>query len=469
LDEDLAAWSPRALAALGRKAAAGASLVAAQLTPVERAGLVSAGFELQTGDATPTVARFAPRFASRPLPSAAVQTSDAIVLGAGIAGAAVAQALAQRGLQVTVLDKHPAPAMGASGNAAGLFHGALHGRDGHYAKLYRAAALHAQRCFARAVATQQVAGSVRGLLRLVDEHNALPQMRALLHKQGLPTDYVQAVDADTASALAGVPLHHPAWFFGGGGWVASAEWVRATLSHAQLRFVGGVEVQQLLRDNGQWLLLDAQQRPVARSALLVLANGAAAAPLLAPLGHAAWPTNLSRGQVTQWRSTAGPALQMPVTGDGYVITLHSGQWLCGATRDEVDGSDLDQTPRHADHVLNLLRMQRLTGITAPADSADWQGRVGWRVQSADSLPIAGAVPCARFAASQRQDQVRLLPREAGLFVLTALGSRGLTWAPLLGELIAAQALQEPWPLEQALADAVDPARWQVRAARAATR
>ncbi|MEY3272438.1 MAG: hypothetical protein RLZZ341_1339, partial [Pseudomonadota bacterium] len=53
----------------------------------------------------------------------------------------------------------------------------------------------------------------------------------------------------------------------------------------------------------------------------------------------------------------------------------------------------------------------------------------------------------------------------GLFVLTALGSRGLTLAPLLGELVAAQALGLPWPLEQDLADAVDPVRWAVRAVR----
>ncbi len=73
---------------------------------------------------------------------------------------------------------------------------------------------------------------------------------------------------------------------------------------------------------------------------------------------------------------------------------------------------------------------------------------------------------ARMGSGQRLDQARLLPREAGLFVLTALGARGLTLAPLLGRLVAAQATGTPWPLEQDLADAVDPARWIVRAARA---
>jgi tRNA 5-methylaminomethyl-2-thiouridine biosynthesis bifunctional protein len=73
-----------------------------------------------------------------------------------------------------------------------------------------------------------------------------------------------------------------------------------------------------------------------------------------------------------------------------------------------------------------------------------------------------------MAPGQRLDQARLLPRQDGLFVLTALGSRGLTLAPLLGRLVAAQATGTPWPLEQDLADAVDPGRWIVRAARVAS-
>jgi tRNA 5-methylaminomethyl-2-thiouridine biosynthesis bifunctional protein len=95
--------------------------------------------------------------------------------------------------------------------------------------------------------------------------------------------------------------------------------------------------------------------------------------------------------------------------------------------------------------------------------------VGWRLHSDDRLPIAGAVPlpAAAMPPGQRLDQARLLPRQPGLFVLTALGSRGLTLAPLLGRLVAAQASGTPWPLEQDLADAVDPGRWIVRAARAA--
>ncbi|NWG73770.1 MAG: hypothetical protein HXY24_04055, partial [Rubrivivax sp.] len=49
----------------------------------------------------------------------------------------------------------------------------------------------------------------------------------------------------------------------------------------------------------------------------------------------------------------------------------------------------------------------------------------------------------------------------GLFVCTAFGSRGITWAPLAGALLAAWATGEPFPLEARLVDALDPARFAV--------
>jgi tRNA 5-methylaminomethyl-2-thiouridine biosynthesis bifunctional protein len=54
-----------------------------------------------------------------------------------------------------------------------------------------------------------------------------------------------------------------------------------------------------------------------------------------------------------------------------------------------------------------------------------------------------------------------------LFVLGGLGSRGFTWGPLAGEVLAAWIDGAPVPLEADLLDAIDPARWTVRAARAA--
>jgi tRNA 5-methylaminomethyl-2-thiouridine biosynthesis bifunctional protein len=96
-----------------------------------------------------------------------------------------------------------------------------------------------------------------------------------------------------------------------------------------------------------------------------------------------------------------------------------------------------------------------------------QGKVGWRLATDDRLPVVGAVPLrmAQMAGLRRLEQPRHVPRVAGLYVMTALGSRGLTWAGLLGEALAACVSGAPGPLSSSVLDAVDPARFVARAAR----
>ena len=460
-------WQPRVLKALGRMAAPGATLATWSAARELRDGLTAAGFEVRLADGVGgkrdiTLARFAPHFQPPMLPSGAVpDATEAVVIGAGLAGAFAAQALARAGLAVTVLDRHAAPAQETSGNPGGLFHGTVNADDGSYARLFRAAALHAQRQHGLALAAG-VPGAAQGLLRLGDSAANLPGLCSLLARLGLPSDYVQALDADAASALAGVPLPRAAWFYPGGGWMAPAPLVAHALASDRVRFVGGAAVARLQRAGEQWQLLDAEGRLLAAAPIVVLAHAASAAPLLQGLGQAPWPLQHTRGQVTHWAGTT--PLRMPVAGDGYAIPLPDGL-LCGATRDIEEPGEA--SPREADHRLNIERLQRLCGLSAPVNPSLWLGRSGWRLHAEVRLPIAGAVPLAAWPAGTRADQARLLPRERGLFVLTALGARGLTLAPLLGRLVAAQATGTPWPLEQDLADAIDPARWRVRAARAA--
>jgi tRNA 5-methylaminomethyl-2-thiouridine biosynthesis bifunctional protein len=64
---------------------------------------------------------------------------------------------------------------------------------------------------------------------------------------------------------------------------------------------------------------------------------------------------------------------------------------------------------------------------------------GVRCTSADRRPLVGEIA-------------------NGLWVSTAMGSRGLTFAALCGELIAARLQREPLPLEARLAQALDVSR-----------
>ena len=457
--------------ALARLAAPGCTAVVCSPSPEVHEGLRAAGFEVApvaAGLPEPAfiTARFKPRVPPRGPVPLSVATREAVVVGAGLAGASAARALAQAGLRVTVFDAAEAPAAGASGNPAGLFHAIVNGEDGPYARLYRAAALRAAQVYAEALATGAVAGSVQGLLRLASAGQDDAAMRLMLARLGLPGAVAESMSAAEASARAGVPVATAAWLHPRGGWLAPGDWVRWQLQQPGVDFRGAQRVRGLHpAEGGRWQLRGDDERLLATSALVVLANAESAATLAPPAPHA-WPLQRVRGQVSWWATGSPSPLALPLAGDGYALPLR-GRMLCGATQQRAhEPGHGDTAVREADHRFNLERYARLTGQPVPPLAA-CEGRVGWRLVSDDRLPVVGALPwAAPGMPASRLTQARAWPRYPGLFVLTALGARGLTLAPLLGELVAAQALGLPWPLEQDLADAVDPARWAVRTVRA---
>jgi tRNA 5-methylaminomethyl-2-thiouridine biosynthesis bifunctional protein len=232
--------------------------------------------------------------------------------------------------------------------------------------------------------------------------------------------------------------------------------VRQLLAGTELRCDSGVA--SLHRQGAAWQLRDAAGHTLAEADTVVLANASDAARLWPA---AAWPLGRSRGQISLWpQPPAGaPRPRIPVTGGGYVMSLDDGGLLCGAT---AAAGDERSAVSDDDHRFNLRRLQQLTGWAPTWPTA---GRVAWRSLTPDRLPLVGPVPAQATAGSLRLQQVR---REPGLFVFSGLGSRGITWAPLAARVLAAWISGAPMPLESALRDAIDPARWQVRRARRQT-
>ena len=464
-DRNPAMWDLRVLKALGRRAAPGATAATWSVARSLRDGLTTAGFAWQRapgpgGKRETLRATHAPRRREPNVtPEAPTATDErrAVVIGAGLAGACTAAALSSLGFQVTVIDRLDQPAGGTSGNPAGLFHATVHGDDGLHARLFRAAALQTARLLA-GLSPAQVPHGRDGLLRL-ELQLGPAAMQARIDRQGLPPEFVQALSPEAASARAGVPLPAPAWFYPAGGWVSPAALVRERLSAPAIRFVGGTEATALRRAGRQWQVLGAGDVLLAQAPHVVLANAERAGPLLASAGLPPPALRRSRGQVSHFD---GPTpLRLPLAGDGYALPWPGGL-LCGATSRE---DDEDPALRDDDHRDNFARLQRLCGLSPPVDPAGWQGRVGWRVQPTDRFPLAGPVPVRPAATPSRVDQVRRLPREPGLHLAVGFGARGLTLAPLLGELVAARIAGTPLPLEQPLVDAVDPGRFAVRAFR----
>jgi tRNA 5-methylaminomethyl-2-thiouridine biosynthesis bifunctional protein len=467
-----AMWDPRVLQRLGRLAAVGATAATWSTARVVRDALTAAGFEVQRSagfDAKRDMlcARHAPVHRAAPPPGRRFGSGardEVAIVGAGLAGAATAHALASLGVRCKVFEAMPAVAQGGSGQPAGLMHGVLHADDSPHTRWFRAAALRAHALIAPLIGQQRVQGRLDGLLRV--EHSLdHASMLGLLRAQALPNDYVQALSVDEASERAGYALVCPAWLYAGGGWIEPASLVRAWLDDERIDVSLDTTVDRIEPDvQGRWRLLDLSGRTLAVRDQVVLAN-AGDFERLVP--DPPWPLQCSRGQVTlltpasdDWR----PAL--PIAGDGYAIPLPHGRLLCGAT------SDLDDTSaqlRDTDHRRNLDALQRLSGRPWWHGEHTLDGRVAWRVHTRDRLPLLGGVPLRpdERAGSTRQEQPRFIARRRGLHAMAALGSRGLAQAALAGEVVAAMITGTPLPLGSELLDAVDAARFAARAVRAA--
>lgn len=462
-------WQPRLFRAMARLAAPGATVATWTAARAVRDALAAAGFEVRAAPGTGgkrdiTLARFAPAFVPRSAPARSSLSGGsrrAVIVGGGLAGCAAAWALADQGWDSLVIDRHEAPAREASGNPAGLFHGVVHRDDGTHARFNRAAALAARQSVRQAIELDGAAGGLRGLLRL-ETSGATTDMQATLASLGLPTDYVQPVDATEATQLAGLGLRHPAWFYPGGGWVDPAALARSHLRRAGARavFRGRTTVGALSRRGERWQVLDDDGQVVDEADAVVLANAGDAFRLLAP---AAWPVRKVRGQVSIAAAGALALPRVPVAGSGYLLPAVGGQAVFGATSQVGDD---EASPRLSDHLRNLEQLAALIGEWPRISPDSLSGRVGWRWVSDDRLPLVGAVPLASQAGS-RLDQPRMVPRMPGLYLFTALGSRGITWSALGAQSLASWVTGGPAPVESSLLDAVDPARFMARAARRA--
>src|SRR5260221_4325302 len=104
-----AMWEPRLLRHLGRLAAPGATLATWSVAAPVREALQGAGFAIEKDRGFGTKREMlVGRLIRRTRDSQKYESKKTIVIGAGVAGAAVSERLASRGWQVTLLERHGA-------------------------------------------------------------------------------------------------------------------------------------------------------------------------------------------------------------------------------------------------------------------------------------------------------------------------------------------------------------------------
>lgn len=482
-------WSAPVFKALARLATPGATLATYTVARAVIDGLNEAGFEVRKAPGfggkrdmlvgragrlagAAAVAEGIASATERIAPavdSAAGSGRSALVIGAGIAGVAVADSLAMRGWEVQLLEGAQGPARGASSAPAGALHALLSRDDNRQARFTRAAYLHMGRRLA-ALGNGEPAGwyASCGRIDCLRDGDDFDHAAELIAALGLPPDFVRMVDAAEASGLAGVRLAHGGCWFPGGAWLNAGAYCAAVLaSHPRrVRLTADRAVASLSRTGGNWEARDAGGALLGSAPVAVLAAGLDLARL-AGVPAQVLPVRRVRGQLTGVHLPPESTPRTVLSGAGYCLPPVDGRVWAGATYGPNDG---ESAPRQAEHLQNLERLaQMLPGIDAARLVEGCAGHVGFRAVMADRLPLVGAVPEAGAAPRHpgRRGGPRLadLPRQPGLYVSGGMASRGLTWAALAGETIASMLDGDPLPLEADLLEAVDPARFLLRGLR----
>jgi tRNA 5-methylaminomethyl-2-thiouridine biosynthesis bifunctional protein len=450
-----AMWEPALIRALARLARSGAALATWTAAAAVREALAAAGFDVvrvagHAGKRHRLSARYAPRWRTFEPPPAAPRwpARSVLVVGAGLAGAAVAAGFARRGWQVTVLDAAPSSDRGNTMQPLYGEHLHLSPDDNLLARLGRTAwSLRLRDAILRVPL---------GKL-LVDADDAEAAARcAMVERLGFPASFVQQLSRDEASDATGLALPRGGLWLPGCGAAEPAALVRAWLDAPGITVLAGVRVEALRRDDAGWSACGAAGRPLAAAAIAVLANAGDAARLAdlasLPLGH-------SRGQSTLVPGERIGALRTIVSGEAFAAPLADGRILAGASFDH----DTRPEPSREVDRSNLARLARTIGGDPLAwFDASTSAPVGFRCAARDRMPAIGMLPDEATARHDAQALLRnerlALPLLPGLFGAFAFGSRGLLWATLAARLLPALADGDPLPLETDLLRAIDPGR-----------
>jgi tRNA 5-methylaminomethyl-2-thiouridine biosynthesis bifunctional protein len=410
-------WSPAIMARVAALSRPGARLATFTVAGGVRRGLTEAGFvvEKRPGHGRKRERLEAVRDGT---PAQGPAPADIVILGAGIAGAALARAFAAQGRRVEVIEAE-APGAGASGFDAALVTPRLDVGDADLAAGFARALERAGQLY------DAIDGAVlaRGVLQLPGRERDIDRHARVAEQPIWQEGHMRVLAPAGVSDHLGEAVESPGLLMADARAVRPAAILSAWLPEGVTRAtVAGIE-----RVRQGWLLYDPDGGLIRRTACLILAGGAGTAALMPDL-----PLQPVRGQVEVAQGVTAPP---PVAWGGYAISTGDGL-LFGATHDRDDtGTDV----RDDDTARNRAALQAWFPELAARTGGAITSRAATRATTPDRLPYAGRL-------------------DDGLYVLGGLGSRGFCLAPLLAEHIAALCLDRPSPVPDAVARRFDPRR-----------
>ena len=354
----------------------------------------------------------------------------ALIVGAGLAGCAIAKALAQRGYRCVLFDQHTSLAAGASALPAAVIRPAISG-DAFYSNYFNHAFDLCCSTFTETLFNQC------GALELTQD-SSCNHIESNSNKH--ITDFLSA---GQASDVAGTELNNSALHIRNAGVVVPRQVCAEWIQHPSIVFQPGTRVSKLNKTEYGWQLISEKQTIIDESQLIILATAAATTQFNVtsemPLQHVT-------GQIDRFEYS-GPALRCVINSRGYLAPdTHGnadrnaqGVW-CGATHHRevknISVTDVDSAANRS--TAATIAPQLATDAIPTTRFAEA------RTFTPDRLPVAGAAPDVNRYRLDYADLKHGKPPDSfpppafhhGVYLAAGLGSRGATQALLVGEMLA---------------------------------
>jgi tRNA 5-methylaminomethyl-2-thiouridine biosynthesis bifunctional protein len=434
-------WQSELFTGLARLSHAGTSVATFTSAGIVKRGLQAAGFAVSKikgfgRKREMLTARF---IANEAITSTAVP-AEVTIVGGGIASLCLALALSQRHIAVHLICEDNTVAQHASQNRQGAVYPNLHANITSDSQLHVQAFLFARQ-FYQHWQNRGLNFPVDwcGMLHLATNEQLAQRQHKLIANTLWPASLVQPLNAKAGSAMAGIDLQHDGIYFPLAGWLSPQQFCQRALQFLQqqqhFRLSLNTAVTALSRQASQWQLNTVTGTINADT--VVLACGSKLAQFSQT---AAIPLNKIRGQVSYIKQPAMSALKTVLCHKGYITPQWQGVHCVGATFDRnaqsafISAEDDSENLRLVNEQLRQPDWFAQTELTGAA--------AAFRATVPDHLPLAGP-----------------LNTETKLYLLGALGARGIMLSPLLGEFIACQITNEPLPLSQHLINKLDTGRF----------
>lgn len=411
--------------------------------------------------------------------------SDIITIaGNGIAGAILAVKLTLEGKNVHLLWQGNEPADAASGNPIGGFYPQLNAQNNHASQIQLHSFLYASEFYKLINEQQSFDHDWCGALQLAFNDNTKTRLAKLANSELWPTEVANSLNSVQASKIAGIPIPYDCLHIPNAGWISPPSLVNACIRLAKssnlLRLSANTHVHNYTTNTDATISVNISKagetsRKNITTDTLIIALGAGCKPLLNDL----IPLRLTRGQVELVSGKAGvnastmSKLNTLLCHKGYFTPVVDGYQALGSTyikddiKCEIRSEDTDANfDMHLESISKASWQGELAQVRHNKSN---KARAAIRCSTPDHLPVVGSIP-SHLQFTELEALYKALPLshypeasiDKNVFVLTGLGSRGLTTVPLMAEILVSQILDQPMPMTKGLLDALNPNRFIVR-------